>query len=191
MQLSPGFPSSSEPSPDFVIHAIGKYRFRSLRAVYTAHTDRASYKVRPIVCFLHTTLAVHEYAVPTSLSLALALTPRFFIPSLYLTVLSHTGALPSALILAARAAFLDLAIPKTKVISTMSLAENEDDLSGIKAAVRRKGPKVGRRGQSATGTGAEWELDGGGTEGLGGAENLPVLVTLNMVSSVDVLKYHC
>lgn len=122
------------------------------------------------------------HRTPSASLLQLGSHPRFFIPSLYLTVLSHTGALPAALTLAARAAFLDLQVPKTKVISTLSEAADEDELSGIKAAVRRKGAKIGRRGQKADGTGAEWELDGGRTGGMEGREGLPVLVTLNMVS---------
>ena len=113
-----------------------------------------------------------------------ALTSRYFIPSLHLTILSSSGALPSTLTLAARAAFLDLRIPKTKVISTESALENEEDLSGIKAAVRRKGGLKGKKSAAAAAAnGAEWELDatGGGVEKVRGAEGLPVLVTLNLV----------
>ena len=109
---------------------------------------------------------------------------RFFIPSLHLTVLTSSGALPAALTLAARAAFLDLRIPKTKIISTESALENEEDLSGIKAAVRRKGGPKGKKSTAAAASnGAEWELDtsGGGVERMQGAEGLPVLITLNLV----------
>lgn len=111
-------------------------------------------------------------------------TTRFFIPSLHLTVLTSSGSLPSALTLAARAAFLDLRIPKTKFISTESALENEEDLSGIKAAVRRKGGLKGKKSAAAAAAnGAEWELDStaGGLERMEGAEGLPVLITLNLV----------
>ena len=104
---------------------------------------------------------------------------RFFVPALHLTILSSSAALPSTLILAAYAAFQDLHIPKTKVISTESAQENEEDLSGIKAAVQKKGLK----GKKTKGTGVEWELDstGNGVVKLAGREGLPVLVTLNLV----------
>ena len=60
-------------------------------------------------------------------------------------------------------------------------------MSGIKAAVRgRKGGRGrgGRAGGRGRVEGDEWDLDlsGGGVERLKGRKELPVLITLNLVS---------
>jgi exosome complex component RRP42 len=119
------------------------------------------------------------------------LTVRYFVPNLHLTLLSNSGFPLSALVLAARAAFMDLRIPSTKRIGweeseTISFDGMKDsDLSGIKSAV-----KAGRTGGKGKGKAAvkgdEWDLDlttagGRGVEWLVGRENLPVLVTLHLV----------
>lgn len=66
--------------------------------------------------------------------------------------------------------------------------DEQKDLSGIKAAVR-----AGRsgRGKGRSADGVEWELDleGDGTMRLEGREKLPVLVTLNLVSVCQVLRW--
>lgn len=116
---------------------------------------------------------------------------RYFIPNLHLTLLSSSGSPLTALVLAARAAFMDLRIPSTKRIGweeseTISYDGMKDsDLSGIKSAV-----KAGRTGGKGKGKAAvkgdEWDLDlttagGRGVEWMVGRENLPVLVTLHLV----------
>ena len=59
----------------------------------------------------------------------------------------------------------------------------EIDLSGIKAAVRGKHGGKGRSGGVGQG-GDDWDLDmqGDGVDFLPGREELPVMVTLNLVS---------
>ena len=123
--------------------------------------------------------------------LATAYTPthRYFIPHLHLTVLSTSAAsLLPTLILASRAAFTDLRVPKTKRIgweaattTSTTSDERETDLSGIKAAVRAgKG-----KGKTAVRGGEDWDLDpgdsGDGAAYIGDREGLPVVVTLNLV----------
>jgi exosome complex component RRP42 len=109
---------------------------------------------------------------------------RNFIPHLHLTLLANSGNVLTALVLAARAAFQHLRIPKTKVISSGEAehADDQKDLSGIKAAVRAG--RVGARGKGKVNDGMEWELDaeGDGTKQMDGKDGLPVLVTLNLVS---------
>jgi exosome complex component RRP42 len=116
---------------------------------------------------------------------------RYFVPYLHLTLTStSTGSVLPTLIIAARAAFADLRIPKTKRIGWEAGSkpgfeeEGESDLSGIKAAVRAGRTKAGK-GKGRTG-GDEWDLDmegsGDGTIPLEGKEELPVLVTLHLVS---------
>jgi exosome complex component RRP42 len=119
------------------------------------------------------------------------LTARYFIPNLHLTLLSSSGSPLTALVLAARAAFMDLRIPSTKRIGweeseTISYDGMKDsDLSGIKSAV--KAGRIGGKGKGkAAVKGDEWDLDlttagGRGVEWMVGRENLPVLVTLHLV----------
>lgn len=116
---------------------------------------------------------------------------RYFIPNLHLTLLSSSGSPLTALVLAARAAFMDLRIPSTKRIGweeseTISYDGMKDsDLSGIKSAV--KAGRIGGKGKGkAAVKGDEWDLDlttagGRGVEWMAGRENLPVLVTLHLV----------
>jgi hypothetical protein len=116
---------------------------------------------------------------------------RYFIPNLHLTLLSSSGSPLTALVLAARAAFMDLRIPSTKRIGweeseTISYDGMKDsDLSGIKSAV--KAGRIGGKGKGkAAVKGDEWDLDlttagGRGVEWMVGRENLPVLVTLHLV----------
>jgi hypothetical protein len=104
---------------------------------------------------------------------------------LHLTLLSASSGSPlSALFLAARSAFIDLKIPRTKQIgwegAQNDLEMGDGDLSGIKAALKVKGKgKVSRRPRG----GDDWDLDreGDGEDVLDGREDLPVLVTLNLV----------
>ena len=111
---------------------------------------------------------------------------RYFIPHLHLSLLSSSsGSTLSALFIAARSAFIDLKIPRTKQIgwegAQNGLEMGEGDLSGIKAALKVKSKKVERRPRG----GDDWDLDreGDGEDVLDGREELPVLVTLNLVSS--------
>lgn len=109
-------------------------------------------------------------------------------PHLHVTVLAAvSGNIFTALALAARAAFLDLRIPATKVVSSAALedvagGEHDDDLMGIKAAVRAGRQRRGRGRQAMHGA-DEWELDPE-SEDLRVEERagLPVVVTLNLVS---------
>lgn len=87
---------------------------------------------------------------------------------------------------------MDLRIPSTKRIGweeseTISFDGMKDsDLSGIKSAV--KAGRIGGKGKGkAAVKGDEWDLDtttagGRGVQWLEGRENLPVLVTLHLVS---------
>ncbi|ORY24193.1 ribosomal protein S5 domain 2-type protein [Naematelia encephala] len=126
-----------------------------------------------------------DHFVPSLPPLPILPPTKYFIPHLQLTVLSAAAAaVPTALALAARAAFCDLKIPKTKRIgwegAEVDATTGEGDLAGIKAAV-----KAGRgRGKARrAGGGDDWDLDldGEGVEALQAREELPVLVTLNLV----------
>ncbi|WRT69238.1 uncharacterized protein IL334_006222 [Kwoniella shivajii] len=129
---------------------------------------------------------------------------KFFQPQIHLTVLSSDGNIPSGLIIACRAAFSDLKIPRTKIISWTG--ENDDhndtsqqggqgDLSGIKAAISRGTNKNGKgKGRYIARGGEDWDLDLNrengsasldGTEYMSGRENLPVLITLNLVPNSE------
>ncbi|OCF39574.1 hypothetical protein I317_06636 [Kwoniella heveanensis CBS 569] len=141
---------------------------------------------------------ISTHFTPSISALPIVPNQKYFQANIHLTVLSSNGNVPTSLILAARAAFADLQVPKTKVITwTGTDAGGEDgsgagvgadgvmgkgDLSGIKAAIqvgkgKGKGKYVARGGE-------DWDLDmddGEGTEYLNGRESLPVLVTLNLV----------
>ena len=113
---------------------------------------------------------------------------RYFVPHLHLTVLSTTSAsIPTALLIASRAAFFDLRIPKIKrigyeLVSSGQAEEGDKDLSGIKAAVR--GSKGRGKAKGVMRGSEDWDLDledGDGTAHLEGRDSLPVLVTLNLV----------
>ncbi|WVQ93065.1 hypothetical protein IAU59_000129 [Kwoniella sp. CBS 9459] len=140
---------------------------------------------------------ISTHFIPSIPALAIVPNQKYFQPNLHLTVLSSNGNVATTLVLAARAAFADLQVPKTKVITWTGSEEGtgagaggvgEDgvvgkgDLSGIKAAIqvgkgKGKGKYVARGGE-------DWDLDlddGEGTEYLSGREKLPVLVTLNLV----------
>lgn len=108
-------------------------------------------------------------------------------PQVQLTLLSATSGSPlSALVIAIRAAFADLKVPRTKRIgyegAEAILEMGDGDLSGIKAAL-----KLGKGGKGKVRKvrgGDDWDLDleGDGVEIMQGREVLPVLVTLNLVS---------
>lgn len=66
----------------------------------------------------------------------------------------------------------------------------EGDLSGIKAALKLgKGGNNAKQARKVRG-GDDWDLDleGDGVESLQGREDLPVLVTLNLVSSPLIVE---
>lgn len=100
---------------------------------------------------------------------------------------ASSGSALTALVLAARAAFSDLHVPRTKKIGWEGAADEAThggDLAGMKAALQAgKGSKGKAKGRRPRG-GDDWELDttDGGLEYLQGREELPVLVTLNLVS---------
>ncbi|OXG39949.1 hypothetical protein C349_04178 [Cryptococcus neoformans var. grubii Br795] len=139
----------------------------------------------------HLTSIVTSHFIPSIPALPILPNKKYFQPHLHLTILSSSGNIPSALILAARSAFADLKVPKTKVISWAG-ESGEDanggvdvgrgDMSGIKAAIattkgKGKGKMIARGSE-------DWDLDmedGEGVKFLEGREALPVLVTLNMV----------
>lgn len=110
-------------------------------------------------------------------------------PQVQLTLLSATSGSPlSALVLAVRAAFADLKVPRTKRIGWEG-AENvlemgDGDLSGIKAALKLG--KAGKGKARKVRGGDDWDLDleGDGVEVMHGRQDLPVLVTLNLVSGL-------
>lgn len=112
---------------------------------------------------------------------------RYFIPHLHLTLhAASAGNVLTALVLAARSAFLDLHIPATKVISSGPTdeadPEKDDDLGGIKAAVRAGRQRGRGKGRQAMRGGDEWELDLESDDlRLEGRDGLPVVVTLNLV----------
>ncbi|ORX39288.1 hypothetical protein BD324DRAFT_619139 [Kockovaella imperatae] len=142
-----------------------------------------------------------DHFVPSIPPLPILPPTKYFIPHLQLTIISaSSGSIPSTLFIAARAAFSDLKIPKTKRIGWEGATKGhngdretddggmdmeESDLSGIKAAVRggRKGPG-GKSGRARVG-GDEWDLDpsGDGLEVLQEREKLPVLIILNLIPS--------
>lgn len=118
-------------------------------------------------------------------------------PHLHLTLLSTSGNALGALVLAARAAFLDLFVPVTRAITLEPAVpadpagaaagagdetDQQRDLSGIKAAVRAS--RLGKGKGRAAARGGDWELDPDEQVRLEGREELPVLVTLNLVCPV-------
>ncbi|WVQ81382.1 hypothetical protein IAT38_003506 [Cryptococcus sp. DSM 104549] len=113
---------------------------------------------------------------------------KYFQPQLHLTLLSASGSLPSTLIIAARAAFADLKVPKTKVITWVGEDDEQGDgrgkgdMSGIKAAIA--GARTKGKGRMVAKGSEDWDLDledGEGVKEMEGRETLPVLVTLNLV----------
>ncbi|GFZ47176.1 hypothetical protein JCM24511_04919 [Saitozyma sp. JCM 24511] len=139
-----------------------------------------------------------DHFVPSIPALPIIAPTKYFIPYLHLTLLSSSGNVPTALLLAARSAFSDLRIPRTKIIGFEADdligkaeipegadEEMEKDLSGIKAAVRAG--RGGRGKGKAAVKGGDWELVLGEEDRLEGREKLPVLVTLNLVPSSDAV----
>ncbi|WVQ73657.1 hypothetical protein IAR50_003237 [Cryptococcus sp. DSM 104548] len=114
---------------------------------------------------------------------------KYFQPHLHLTLLSSSGNIHTALIIAARAAFADLRVPRTKVISWVGEPGEEEgaevakgDMSGIKAAIA--GSKTKGKGKLIAKGNEDWDLDlddGDGVAYMKGREEMPVLITLNMV----------
>lgn len=140
---------------------------------------------------------------------------KYFVPHLHLTLLSSSGgSVPTALCLAARAAFIDLRIPRTRVIGWEGTRgggggsgagageeggegegeDHETDLSGIKAALKAGRGRKGK-GREVMRGGEDWDLDlegGGGGDGtisLEKRDELPVLVSLNLVSLPDFARW--
>ncbi|KAK8844164.1 hypothetical protein IAR55_006958 [Kwoniella newhampshirensis] len=135
----------------------------------------------------HLSAILSSHFIPSLPPLPILPNRKYFQPNLHLTLLSSSGSIPSTLVLASRAAFADLKIPKTKIISWTGDADGEGqgDLSGIKAAIAggAKGKGKGKGKYVARG-GEDWDLDledGNGVEYMKGREGLPVLVTLNLV----------
>jgi hypothetical protein len=174
-QYASGISSHEHAEPVDSIYSIGERYFGTFYAFCPRYTDPSSYQVGILY-----------------LRKGLALMCRYFVPNLHLTLLSSSGSPLTALVLAARAAFMDLRIPSTKRIGweeseTISYDGMKDnDLSGIKSAV--KAGRIGGKGKGkAAVKGDEWDLDlttagGRGVEWMKGRENLPVLVTLHLVS---------
>ncbi|KAK1922729.1 ribosomal protein S5 domain 2-type protein [Papiliotrema laurentii] len=134
---------------------------------------------------------IADHFIPSLPALPIVPPTKYFVPHLHLTLLSASSGSPlSALFLAARSAFIDLKIPRTKQIgwegAQNDLEMGDGDLSGIKAALKVKGKgKVSRRPRG----GDDWDLDreGDGEDVLDGREDLPVLVTLNLVPGSDAV----
>lgn len=105
---------------------------------------------------------------------------RAFLPALHLTVMSAQGNIVSALALAARAAFADLAVPDTKVIAW----EGEDDgaKSGFNAL--KEGAKGKGKGRARARGLDDWDL-GEGTHHIDRREDMPVLLALNLVQDSE------
>jgi exosome complex component RRP42 len=128
-----------------------------------------------------------DYFLPTIPSLPITPT-RAFQPTLHLTVLGAGGSLPTALVLAARAAFADLAVPATKALAaedTAAEAAAGGDLAGIKGAIAAGKAGKGRARARARGA-DDWDIDGS-TGVLAGREDLPVPVSLVLVPGSDVV----
>lgn len=109
---------------------------------------------------------------------------KAFVPTLHLTVLGADGSVPMALVLAARAAFCDLAVPKTKVIGWEGAEDDAragKDMAGIKGAVGAARGKGRARARGAD----DWDLEDGSTEHMANRDTLPVLVTLHLVPESD------
>lgn len=121
----------------------------------------------------HLTSIVTSHFIPSIPALPILPNKKYFQPHLHLTILSSSGNIPSALILAARSAFADLKVPKTKVISWAG-EPGEDanggvdvgrgDMSGIKAAIattkgKGKGKMIARGSE-------DWDLDMEDGEGV-------------------------
>ncbi|WVQ63736.1 uncharacterized protein L199_001889 [Kwoniella botswanensis] len=133
---------------------------------------------------------VQSHFIPSIPPLVIIPNQKYFQPQIHLTLISSDGNVLSALVLGARSAFADLKLPKIKIISWVGengeTAESQGegdvigkgDLSGIKAAIKSKS----RRGRNVTKGGEDWDLDlSEDLVHIDGREELPVLVTLNMV----------
>ncbi|BEI85821.1 hypothetical protein CcaverHIS002_0601080 [Cutaneotrichosporon cavernicola] len=124
-----------------------------------------------------------EHFVPSVSPLKITET-RAFIPSLHIALLSCDGAIASALTLAARGAFADLQVPVTKVVGMEEEdAETQADLAGIKGAIAAGRAGKGKGRARARG-GDDWDIEGDSAP-LEGREELPVLVTLNLVGEKE------
>ncbi|ODN81014.1 hypothetical protein L202_03115 [Cryptococcus amylolentus CBS 6039] len=130
-----------------------------------------------------------SHVTPSLPALPILPNKKYFQPHLHLTLLSSAGNVPTALSIAARAAFSDLRVPKTKVISWVGEPGEEEgaevakgDMSGIKAAIAAS--KTKGKGKLVVKGNEDWDLDmedGDGVAYLEGREQLPVLVALNLV----------
>ncbi|KAK6906196.1 hypothetical protein I203_100181 [Kwoniella mangroviensis CBS 8507] len=132
---------------------------------------------------------LQSHFIPSIPPLVIIPNQKYFQPQLHLTLISSDGNVLSALVLGARSAFADLKLPKIKIISWVGEnGENEGegaegvigkgDLSGIKAAIKSKSKK----GRNITKGGEDWDLDlSEDLDHIDGREELPVLVTLNLV----------
>ncbi|WWC98141.1 hypothetical protein V866_005032 [Kwoniella sp. B9012] len=139
---------------------------------------------------------LQSHFIPSIPPLVIIPNQKYFQPQIHLTLISSDGNVLSALVLGARSAFADLKLPKIKIISWVGEnGENEGegaegvigkgDLSGIKAAIKSKS----KRGRDITKGGEDWDLDlSEDLVHIDGREELPVLVTLNMVpnSSLNI-----
>lgn len=120
-----------------------------------------------------------EHFVPSVPRLVITET-KAFVPTLHLALLSADGGVAAALALSARAAFVDLQVPKVKVVEWEGEEENKD-LAGIKGAIGAGKGKGRARARGAD----DWDIDGD-TEDMKEREELPVCVTLNLVPGSDV-----
>lgn len=110
---------------------------------------------------------------------------RAFLPAVHLTLVSADGSVLSALALAARAAFCDLAVPDTRVVAW---AGDADDAAGAGAGDKsgfgalKDGARGRGKGRARARGLDDWDLaDGAGTHAMPGREELPVLLALSVV----------
>lgn len=134
---------------------------------------------------LSTEYAAHlsEHFIPFVPSLPIT-KERAFLPSLHLTLVSADGNIITALALAARAAFADLEVPDTKVIAWTGDddASSVADKSGFGAL--KDGAKGKGKGKARAKGLDDWDL-GEGTHHIDGREDLPVLLSLNLVQDSE------
>ncbi|WVO15328.1 hypothetical protein L204_102984 [Cryptococcus depauperatus] len=134
----------------------------------------------------HLTSLLTSHFIPFLSPLTIIENKKYFQPQLHVTVMSAAGNIASVVFLAARAAFADLRVPNTKVITwTGEMEEGAGeavDLTGIKASIAAG--KTKGKGRSVISGSEDWDLNTEeeiGYHHVESRERLPVLVTLNLV----------